>query len=107
MTDVKGIFNNTYKLYNVFKDEALFHAIISNLSEEDPKSVTNILTDTYNFYIKYQNCWKDDDWSSLVKESRVIDSKYNSKLCRAILLAILDILEEQYKNKGNVYGKSK
>lgn len=100
MTDVKGIFNNIYKLYDVYKKEALFHAIISNLSDEDPDVVKSIMTDTYNFYMKYQNCWQDDEWSSLVKESRTIDYKYDSELCREILFAIVDIIEDRYKNRS-------
>ena len=84
-------------LYRSYQNEALFYAIINNLSEEEPSKVTAIMIDTYNFYVKYQNVWKDEDWMALIKEAREIDKKYDSKLCRDILLDLLDMFEQQFK----------
>lgn len=98
MSDVKAIFNNTFKIYRSYQNDTLFYAIINNLSDEELSKVSAIMTDTYNFYIKYQNVWKDEDWMALIKESHEIDKKYDSKLCRAILLDLLNILEKRYND---------
>lgn len=100
MTDVKVIFNNTYKLYSIFKDEALFHAIISNLSEEEPNTVKGILADTYNFYIRWKDA-KDEDAEQIHQEAKELNKKYDDcDLCRRIIVEICTILNQNFK-KGN------
>ena len=87
--------------YNACKecyDVPLFQAFLYNLISSKPGELntTGILTDTYNFYMKWYQVWGDIQWSECVEESHKISHKYNCDMVDEMLVQILDVLEKKF-----------
>lgn len=94
MTDVKGIFKNTFHLYRIYQEEYLFHTILKNIVDTSPGAVQGIMTDTYNFYLRWKDA-KETDAGQIYQESKEINQKYdNCDLCRGILVELCTILNQ-------------
>ena len=67
-----------------------------------PDQVKLIYKDTYYLYIKYQNCYKDEEWIELVNETHELSHKYPFDLCKVILVELLEIIEKVYMSKSKL-----
>lgn len=77
---------------------------MTNNSNKYPnhEEIRQIFNDTYNvFYKKWKDISNPDDWSRLMGEARELNKKYNCELCQSILLNLIKIIEDNYKNKEN------
>lgn len=60
------------------------------------EKIRSIFNDTYNnFYIKYKDV-SNPDWDNLLDEARQINKKHNCKLCRGILVELVNALEQEH-----------
>ena len=58
-----------------------------------------IYKDTYNFYLKWKDINKDEDWNMLVEKEHGLYKKYPFKLCGEMLVEIMDIIEKTYQGR--------
>ncbi|WP_033166907.1 hypothetical protein [Clostridium sp. KNHs205] len=96
MTDVKGIFHNTFTLYKAYLNEELFQNIVKYIFAVDSNLVPRILTDTYSFYLK----WKGTGFSEqMVAEARELSRKHgDNDLVRHITVDLCTIIEQGGKH---------
>lgn len=59
-----------------------------------------MFSDIWKFYPKYREV-KDDRnyWQQLINEADMIYHKYNTQLCKSLLLDVLDEFERVYQSK--------
>lgn len=102
--EVKLIYKDTYPLYKLLKslNFKLTYAIINNMQDVDSDTFNKIMTDTYKLYVKYKNCYKDEEWADLVKETHELSHRYPFDLCKAILVELLEIIEKVYMSKSKL-----
>ena len=66
------------------------------------KEEYEMFSDIWKFYRKYREIRADNEyWQDLIKDADKIYKKYQTKLCKRLLLEILDECERRFKN-GNV-----
>lgn len=60
-----------------------------------------MFSDIWKFYRKYREVKDDGDyWKQLINEADKIYKKYQTKLCKRLLLEILDEFERRFKNEN-------
>lgn len=62
-----------------------------------PEQIRMIYKDTYNFYLKWKDINKEEDWDLLVKEEHELYKKYPFDLCKSILVEILTVIKNAYE----------
>ena len=105
MSDVKITYQKMFALaqaYNAcaeYYEEPIFQAFLANLINSKPKELdtTSILTDTYNFFQRWQKCWGDIQWATCLDEAKVLEKKHNQDMCNDMLVQLIDIIEKQFK----------
>lgn len=103
MSDVKSTFSSTYSLYKDNLNNPVFWAIMGNIKGESPAKVVQIMTDTYNFYTKWNKARDQEEfpWSQMRTEAIELVHKYNDcDLCRKVLTALMNIIEQDFKPGG-------
>ena len=64
------------------------------------EEIRHIFNDTYNvFYQKWKSISNPADWSTLMQDARELNEKYPYSLCRRILLELVEIIEDGFKEK--------
>ena len=59
-----------------------------------------MFSDIWKFYRKYREVKDDGDyWKQLINEADMIYHKYNTQLCKSLLLDVLDEFERVYQSK--------
>ena len=58
-----------------------------------------IYKDTYNFYQKWKSISSPAEWDALMEDVRDLNEKYPYPLCRRILLELVEIIEDGFKEK--------
>lgn len=62
--------------------------------------IRNIFNETYNvFYKKWKSISNPADWDILMQEVRDLNRKYPYSLCQRILLELVEIIEDGFKEK--------
>lgn len=61
--------------------------------------VRMIFKETYLFYTKWKDISNPADWSTLMQDARELNEKYPYSLCRRILLELVEIIEDGFKEK--------
>ena len=65
-----------------------------------PEEVRQIFNDTYNIFYKK---WKDistlEQWVDLIQDMSRINQKYNCELCKQILLELVKVIEDGFKQR--------
>jgi hypothetical protein len=57
--------------------------------------------EVYNkFYRKYKEANTDEEFKSLIREANELDKKYSFDLCHHMLLDLINIIENNYKERG-------
>lgn len=97
--EVKEIFNGVYALNKKFSEYDLFNVLVNLTPSVDFDTFFLIEKDCFNYFNKWKNVYKDEDWFELNKEHKVIRAKYNCELCDSLIKEILNILEKQYLDK--------
>lgn len=60
--------------------------------------IRNIFNETYNvFYKKWKDISALADWPILMQEARELNKKYPYSLCQQILLELIEIIEDGFK----------
>lgn len=58
-----------------------------------------IYQEVWNFHKKYSNVQSDDSyWENLIESASEIDKKYNCRLCRDLVISILNELDFRSRN---------
>ena len=62
-----------------------------------------IIADCWAIYKEYENVYHDWDWAEICDKIKSLPHKYDddyadNKFCRDLVLAVLDLLEERFKN---------
>ena len=66
-----------------------------------PDEVREIFNEVYNkFYRKYKEANTDEEFKSLIREANELDKKYSFDLCHHMLLDLINIIENNYKERG-------
>ena len=60
-----------------------------------PENERQIFADVYRFYTTYRLAQSEEAFKAASTEMSKIDCKYNSKLCRNLLLAVWESLPEK------------
>lgn len=62
-----------------------------------------MFSDIWKFYRKYREVKDDGDyWKQLINEADMICRKYNTRLCKSLLLDVLDEVERVYQNQKSL-----
>ena len=62
-----------------------------------------MFSDIWKFYLKYREVKDDGDyWKQLINEADMIYRKYNTRLCKSLLLDVLDEVERVYQNQKSL-----
>lgn len=91
---------NIYKISGYKLKKGVFD--ISDIAKNIPTQteVRQIFNDTYNvFYKKWKDISAVDQWSLLMQDVRDINDKYPYRLCRDILLDLMECLEEEFRRR--------
>lgn len=65
---------------------------LKNMPTEE--QVRLIFKETYNLYIKYKNCSKDEEFKSLLDVVHELSIKYPFELCENILCNLMNIISK-------------
>ena len=101
--DVQTILNNTFLLYKNFGKSNLLKIIFDNMANNPANKTQEIIADCWAIYKEYENVYYDYDWAGLCDKIKSLPHKYDddyadNKFCRDLVLEILDLLEERFKN---------
>lgn len=58
-----------------------------------------IFKETYLFYKKWKSISNPADWNVLMQDVAELNNKYPYNLCRRILLELVEIIEDGFKEK--------
>lgn len=65
------------------------------------EKIRQIFNDTYNvFYKKWKSISNLSDWDALMQDAREMNKKYPYPLCRRILLELVEIIEDGFKERS-------
>lgn len=122
-TLVKNLFNDMYHFMNGtqaisfedltdnYQDEPLFLAFLGNLDQARTIAYNDAMKECYAFYKKY--CGKElteEEWETVVAEIQVYDKNWDNIWCRGLVLALLDLLDQENKEwkaeRENQQGKA-
>lgn len=67
-----------------------------------PEQIRLIFKETYNFFTKYNNIHKDEEWEELIKKTHELYKKYPFKLCEKLLVELLEVIEKYNKEKSSM-----
>lgn len=72
------------------------------MTQEKIRETFNMFTDCWRFYKRYAASLNDSDqfWTDLTDEANRIDQKYNTRLCRDLLVAIVAEVDFLSRNPG-------
>lgn len=109
---VRDIFNDMHAFFNgtravglsalqdVYQEDPLFLAMISNLDQAIQVSVNDVMGECYSFYKKYADReLSEKDWEQVVDEVKVFMDKWKNSWSRQIILALLELLELEEKER--------
>lgn len=107
---VKAIFNDFYVLFNAnkgvlalydkYKDNDLFKALIRNLELAVESDANAIMKETYAFYKRYADReLGDEDWDAAVEDFKRINNAWDNQWCKEQMLELLGVLELQEKER--------
>lgn len=107
---VKNLFNDMFVFFNgtqpmgleilldVYQEEPLFLAFISNLDDAVKVPYNDVMKEFYGFYKRFCNReMTDDDWDEVVAGIQGFYKKWQNKWCRKLILAIMEIIEREQK----------
>lgn len=75
---------------------------LTNNSNNYPshEEIKNIFNEVYNvFYRKWKDISSKSDWPQLMQDARELNQKYPYILCQKMLLELVDIIEDGFKEK--------
>lgn len=109
---VRNLFNDMFIFFNgkeaigletlqdVYQEEPLFLAFISDLPEALKVPYNDVMKECYDFYKQY--CSRElteDDWDHIVAGIQEFNSKWKNAWCRKLILALLELLEREEKER--------
>lgn len=107
---VKNLFNDMYlffsggeaiglqRLRDDYEGEHLLTAFLGNLDQALEISYMDAMQESYAFYKRY--CGRsltNSDWDTAVSEIQVYLEKWQNDWCKGIILALLELLEQEAK----------
>ncbi len=109
---VKNLFNDMFVFLNgtqplgleplidVYQDEPLLMAFIGRLDEAVRVPYNQVMKECYTFFKQYAGGgYTDEVWEQIVKDIRDFDQKWQNPWCRGIILALLELLEREDKER--------
>ena len=67
-----------------------------------PEELRAVWTDLYRFYEQHRGLGNTvDDWMKTSEESAALVAKHRNFLCERMMMALLDVLEKERKEKDN------
>ena len=67
-------------------------------TKEQMKTEFSYFSEAWNFFKKfYETSESDEYWDAVVQEAGAIVQKYDSPLCKTVILGIIDELERKHK----------
>ncbi len=109
---VKNLFNDMFVFLNgtqplgleplidVYQDEPLLMAFIGRLDEAVKVPYNQVMKECYAFFKQYAGGgYTDEVWERIVKDIRDFDQKWQNPWCRGIILALLELLEREDKER--------
>ena len=90
-------------LIDVYQDEPLLMAFIGRLDEAVRVPYNQVMKECYTFFKQYAGGgYTDEVWEQIVKDIRDFDQKWQNPWCRGIILALLELLEREDKERQGV-----
>lgn len=109
---VKNLFNDMFVFFNgtqplgleplidVYQNEPLLMALIGRLDEAVKVPYNDVMKECYAFYKQYAGGdYTDEVWERVVKDIQVFNQKWQNPWCRGIILALLELLEQEDKER--------
>ena len=109
---VRNLFNDMFVFFNgtqplgleplidVYQDEPLLMAFIGRLDEAVKVPYNDVMKECYGFFKQYAGGeYTDEVWERIVKDIRDFDQKWQNPWCRGIMLALLELLEREDKER--------
>lgn len=77
--------------------------IFDNMANNPTDKAEQIIADCWKIYKEYADVYHDWDWAEICDKIKSLQYKYSddyaeNKFCIDLVLAVLDLLEERFKN---------